>query len=81
MVIHNVRYTIPVEESRKKQKIKDNPNEMNNKVGDPEAIIEEDVKIYKKCLFTVTSLKLTGMHMENVHKLRYICILCEKYSC
>ena len=54
---------------------------MNNKVGDPEAIIEEDVKIYKKCLFTVTSLKLTGMHMENVHKLRYICILCEKYSC
>ena len=54
---------------------------MNNKVGDPEAIIEEDVKIYKKCLFTVTSLKLTGMHMENVHKLRYICILCEKYFC
>ena len=48
MVIHNVRYTIPVEESRKKQKIKDNPNEMNNKVGDPEAIIEEEVKIYKK---------------------------------
>ena len=81
MVIHNVRYTIPVEESRKKQKIKDNPNEMNNKVGDPEAIIEEVVKIYKNCLFTVPSLKLTGMHMKNVHKLRHIWTLCEKYSC